>query len=106
MLAEIAAAILPNEERLSFAGQELLVRELETAHDLGDLGPDDGEEAFFRIMVRCIFDASGTAVMTDADIPQLRHSSKTKLLPLVMAVKRVNGLSGDANTEKSEPVPV
>lgn len=95
MLADILEALKPRTETVELGGQVLTVRELEME---ADLGGDDNH--VWRLMVRCTFDAQGHQVMDDADIPQLKKSGKGKLLPLYMAVCRVNGLDTEADAKK------
>jgi len=103
MLAEIAAAIKPNEERLTLGGVSLIVREMAAADELG--GDGSPEDIFMRVVVRCVFNEAGELVMSDADIPELKAAGKTKLRPLLDAVQRVNGLVQEDNTEKPAPGP-
>lgn len=103
MLAELAAALQAREETIEFAGQKLLVRELETAADVAAF--QQAEDLQLKLVVRCVFDLQGAPVFTDEDIPELRRTSKKRFAPLLAAVNRVNGFDVDDSTKNSEAAP-
>ena len=96
----ILAAIAPREEIVQFGGVQVCVRELASAADLMDAM--SGEDAAFQMLVRSVTRADGTAVFSAADIPVLRRAAMKRLLPLLEAVHRVNGLSAEDSEKKSE----
>lgn len=98
---ELLSALAPREEKVVLAGQTLTVRELETAADVTAF--QDQSDTLYKLLVRSTFDADGNAVFTDADIPALKKSGSRKILPLMEAVARVNGMNTADNEKKSDP---
>jgi len=94
----LLAALQPRAEQLTFHGVEVVVRELATAADTEAFR--DGADAQFKFLTRCVFDADGQPLFTDEQIPALKSASRAKLLPLLEAVMRVNGLLAE-DTEKN-----
>lgn len=83
-----------------FGGAQVCVRELASAVDLIDAM--SGEDAGFQMLVRSVTRVDGTPVFTAADIPALKRGAMKRLLPLLEAVHRVNGLSSEDTAKKSE----
>lgn len=104
MLDAIASALQAREEKLQFAGMDLIVRELQTAADVGAFR--DGEDAQLKLVVRCVFLAENNApVFSDEDIPLLRESGRKRFAPILEAVNRVNGLDLADNAKNSVAAP-
>jgi hypothetical protein len=99
----ILAALAPREEKLQFNGFDIVVRELPSAADVE--GFRDGADADYKWLVRCTFTAKGEPVFTDAQIPALKQTARAKLMPLLTAVFRVNGLLPDEAAKNSEASP-
>lgn len=103
MYRDLAEFLRPREERLSFAGRTLVVRELESAADVASMA--DNVDLAYKLMVRCVFDEAGAPVFTEADVPALRSGAKAKLLPLMEAVNRVNGFDTEGDSKNSAAAP-
>ena len=105
MLADILEAIKLREERVKFAGKELVVRELSTA---AKLSSGKGEEDnFYHLFIACVYEEDGETLALNAEsIPALKAGSRNKLAPLILAVTRVNGLDVEAEAKNSEAAPV
>jgi hypothetical protein len=104
MRADILEAIKPREEQVQFAGNTLLVRELASAAEIGAAEGDP--DLFVKLMVACIFEADGTTpAMTAEDLPALKAAGRGRLAPLVLAVRRVNGMDLEGDAKKSETGP-
>lgn len=99
----ILAALAPQEERLELWGHTLVIRELASAADV--VRVEDDDNLTYHFIVRCTFDEAGEPLFTDDDIPQLKACSKAKLLPIIEAVSRVNGLWVNGNAKNSEAAP-
>lgn len=99
----LLAALAPRAERLQFHGVEVEVRELATAADTEAFR--NGEDAQFKFLTRCAFDGDGQPLFTDAQIPALKAASRAKLMPLLEAVLRVNGLLAEAEEKNSAASP-
>jgi hypothetical protein len=89
----LLAAMQPREEKMQFLGVDIVVRELPSAADVE--GFRDGKDADYKWMVRCTFTTDGQPVFTDDHIPKLKQTARAKLMPLLSAVFRVNGLLPD-----------
>lgn len=109
MRAEFLDLIKLREERITFGGRPLIVRELHSAAEVGT-GKDD-PDIFYRLMVCCIYEAeevtpgvfqAGPQALTVDDIPHLKAGSRKKLAPLIHAVQRVNGLDVEEEVKNSE----
>lgn len=99
----LLAALAPREELLQFMGIDIIVRELPSAADVEAFR--DGADADYKWMVRCTFTTSGQQVFTDEQIPKLKQTARAKLMPLLSAVFRVNGLLPDEAAKNSEASP-
>lgn len=95
MREELLAVLAAGEERVTVGGKPLVIRELECAADVPDTS---GTVLDFSLalIVRCVKDEDGNAVFTDADIPKLKRAGRKRMGPLINAVLRVNGFSGEA----------
>lgn len=103
MREDLKAFLAPREERITFAGVELLVRELETAAEFEQVSDD--VDWRFLVMVKCVFLPNGEPAFTRDDIADLKKSSRTKLLPIVAAVNRVNGFQVEIEEKNSGAGP-
>jgi hypothetical protein len=99
----LLAAMMPREEHLQFQGLDLVVRELPSAADVE--GFRNGEDADYKWLVRCTFTTDGQPVFTDDHIPKLKQTARAKLMPLLSAVFRVNGLLPDEAEKNSGASP-
>lgn len=104
MKEELAKYIAPREERLTFGGVKLVVRELGTAADgLAFKTSGDTEQKF---IVRCVFiDETGEPAFSDEDIPALKLASRLKMLPVIEAVNRVMGFDLAEEVKNSAAAP-
>lgn len=100
---DIFAALAQQEERISFAGHTLVVRELASAADV--IGIENDDSLTYSFVVKCTFDEAGEPLFTDEDIPRLKACAKAKLLPIIKAVSRVNGFWVKENVKNSEAAP-
>lgn len=107
MKEEIRKFIEPRTETLTWAGQKIVVRELDTAAELGN--QPDAEDAAYWLLVRCAFFEDDTPVFAESDIPLLRSKkgrvSTRKIAPLLRAVNRVNGLDLEDEVKNSGAGP-
>jgi len=100
MLKDLQDFLEPAEERITFAGQQLLVRELDSLIDTAAMRDD--VDTTWKLVVRCVFDPlSGAPVFTDEDIPALKRGARRKTLPLIHAVLRVCGQDIEAAEKNS-----
>ena len=83
-----------------FGGAKVCVQELASASDL--IEAMSGEDAGFQMLVRSVTRVDGTPVFSSADIPALKRGAMKRLLPLLEAVHRVNGLSVENEAKNSE----
>ena len=102
MLADLLEAIQPRQEQVVLGGHMLVVREMQSAADVGFM--HDNEDLSYKLMVRCVFDEAGMPAFDEADIPALKAGAKAKLLPLMEAVNRVNGFDAVAEAKNSVAV--
>lgn len=101
--AAFFAAVKPQEIKVAIGGVELVVRQMPTAADTEALR--DGQDALYKFIVRCAFDADGQPVFTDDDIPALKAAAKTAMLPLIKAVSDVNGFGSEDTAKNSAASP-
>lgn len=99
----IIAALAPREERITFEGHNLIVREVETAADTAVFQAEG--DFLFKFVVASVLDEHGERVFTADHIPALRKLAKTRFLPLIKVVTRVNGLDGDEAEKNSGASP-
>lgn len=99
----LLAAAAARQEEIEFHGIKVVVRELPSAADVEAFRT--GEDAQFKWLTRCVFSLDGERVFSDEQIPQLKQSSRKKLMPLLMAVFRVNNLLPDDAAGNSEASP-
>lgn len=94
----------PQEERLKILGEELVVR---TLSDDTPVEVFQGEDVFWRIVVASTFKADGTTpVFTNDDIETvLKPAKRVRILPLVLAVQRVNAMDIEAEVKNSDAGP-
>jgi len=104
MLKELEEFLKPQEERVKFGSLTVVVRELATLEDFTALG-SSGADGVYLGLVRCVFTEKGEPVFAEADLPKLKASSKVKLLPLMQAMNRVNGLDIEGEVKNSEAAP-
>lgn len=98
---ELLKALAAREETVVLAGRTLVVREMDVAADVTAF--QDQADTVFKLITRCVFDADGKPVFQDSDIPALKKSASRKLMPVVEAVMRVNGMDAADNEKKSDP---
>lgn len=103
MLDDILSAIKPREEKVELGGHTLTVRGLASAADVTAM--QDNADLTYKLVVRCVFDAEGRPVFTDAHIPSLKGGAKAKLAPLIAAVCRVNGFDVEGDAKNSGAAP-
>lgn len=107
MKEEIRKFIEPRSESLVWAGKKIIVRELDTAAELGN--QPSSEDAAYWLLVRCVFYEDGGAVFADEDMPVLRskkgRASSRKIAPLIGACNRVNGLDVEDEVKNSGAGP-
>ena len=113
MLEDLLEAIRPREERVKLGGRVLVVKELATAADVASMR--DNKDLDYKLVVRCVFlgepgaepDSwvAGPPAFAEDDIPALKAGAKTKLVPLLEAVNRVNGFDIEAEEKNSAAVP-
>lgn len=102
--AILLAAMAPREEVLQILGHDVIVRELPSAADVEAFR--DGADADYKYIVRCTFNTSGQQLFTDSQIPEMKkETARAKLMPLLSAVFRVNGLLPDEAAKNSEASP-
>ena len=94
----LLALLAPRSEAVALGERVLTVRELSSAADT--MAFADNADLSFKLLVRCVVDAAGEPVFADADIPALKESSRLRLLPLIEAVRRVNGFDAEDNEKK------
>ena len=100
MREEILAALAAQEEKVTVGGKQLTVRELGSAADGAPFL--DKTDVAYKLLTRCVFGDDDQPVFTDDDIPALKAGGKRKLMPLVNAVLRVNGLAAEEAEKNSE----
>lgn len=103
MRDELLEALAPHEESVTIGERVLTVRELESAADTEAFR--DNADMSWKLLVRCVFDAAGRQVFSDADIPRLKRSGKLRLKPITDAVLRVNGYDLEAAEKNSGAGP-
>lgn len=103
MLQDIYDALKVREEKIQFAGREIVVRELDGAADVAAF--EDDTDLKWKLLVRCAFDLDGKALFTDSDIHDLKAASRIKLRSLVEAVNRVNGFAVEDEAKNSAAAP-
>lgn len=101
--AALLAALKPREEIVDIAGQQVVVRELQSAADAVAL--QDQTDAQFKFVVLCCFGSDGQPLFDLGDVPQLKASARRGLAPLFAAVARVNGFDLEAETKNSGAGP-
>lgn len=99
----ILKALAPDEEKFSFGGQTVLIREMDTAAEAEAM--NEKPDAAYRMLVRCVFDEAGRPVFTDEDIPALKKSSSRKLAQLLLKVTSLNGMAGREAVKNSAAGP-
>ncbi len=110
MLQEILDAIKCREETVDFLGRKVLVREINSAAPLGGTPEEEraleasgiaaGDLVYWRVFVRAVLDAETQApIFSLVNIPALEAGSRSKLLSLVRAVNRTNGLDAEDNAK-------
>ena len=102
MLDAIREALKLREERITVGGVKLLVREVTSAAEFAEMPREDFG---YQLVVKCVLDEAGAPVFTAEDIPALKNGSRAALLPLFVAVNRVNGLDAAENAKNSDAVP-
>lgn len=87
----------PQEVRLTLAGAPLVVRTLADEADVEALR--DPTDFVWKLAVRCTFYGAdgpdykdGEPAFTDEDIERLKRAPRVLVLPLMQALKDVNGL--------------
>jgi hypothetical protein len=103
VLQDILDAIKPREERVTLGGHVLVVREIAIAADVAFM--QDNADLTYKLVVRCVFDEAGEPAFDESDIPGLKKAGKTKLLPLIEAVNRVNGFDIEHEAKNSSAAP-
>lgn len=91
MREDILAYLATREEKVMLGAREVTVRELESAADTAAFL--DNTDMTWKLLVRCVLGADGNPVFSDEDIPRLKKSGKLRMVELVAAVRRVNGLA-------------
>lgn len=91
------------EERLTFAGKKLVVRELEMAAEYEAVR--DKKDAIYMMMLKCVLNEDGSPFFSPDDIPTLKRASQTKLLPIIQAVHRVMGEDAGEEIKNSDAAP-
>lgn len=103
MHQDILEAIKVREEKITFAGHVLVVREASNAAEIGQKGDAD---IVYRLMVACLFEEDGqTPALSEADITALKAGGRKRVGELVDAVLRVNGLNAEEEVKKPEAGP-
>lgn len=96
MLKAIQDALTLREEKVTLAGQELVVRELAVITEVPE---GERSDAFYRMMVACVFDPEGKPAFEVADLPAIKAASRRALRDVIEAVQRVNGLNVEAEAK-------
>ena len=102
MLDALKQALALREERVTLGDIELTVREMSAEADVS--GWDDAASGY-HLLVRCVYGPDGALAFGTDDIPALQAGSKRRLLPLLTAVRRVNGLDVEAEEKNSAAAP-
>ena len=96
--------IASREERITFGGKKLVVRELELASDSQEI--KDKKDATFILLVQCVFnEEDGAPFFSMDDVPLIKKASQTKMIPLISALHRVMGYDIGEEVKNSDAAP-
>lgn len=99
----LLAFLAPREERITFAGTALVVREINNETDAAAFV--DSADSLYKFIVRCVLTEKGERVFTDDDIPALKATGRMRLKKLADPVMRVMGLDVDNEIKNSDAGP-
>ena len=87
MRNELLEALKPSVEILELAGRKIHIREL-TCEDAEAISA--GDDAAYKLIVLCTFDADGNRIFGDEDIPALKKAGRGHLMQIMNAVNKIN----------------
>lgn len=91
-------------EPFELNGTKFVLKELPTAADLSAMRDDP--DYSMKVVVMCTFMEDGTPAFTNADIPDMKaESGLFKMMKLVAAVHKVNGMVEDEEVKNSSAAP-